>query len=465
MFRIRKIAALVVLSFALFGCGTEVVQQETSGDFSFTINDAENPEYYALSGYTGNEDTVTLPTTHNSLPVREVASQAFSGHNTIKTIVITASYTTIFDDAFSNMPLLETVSFEEDATLAIILDYAFANNPLLKEINLPTSIVSLGRGIFKNCLQLETISIPHFVDIDQGVFIPEETFMGCVALKTVGVSSTLSMIGTRAFEGCTSLVNFMFRDTITTISDYAFANSGLTDRFICPQGLMKLGEGAFFSTTITDIVFNATFSALTTRSLLAMPNLRTITFGALFSEFAPFAIVDCPNVTEIILDGNLNFSIENNLLFDASGAELIYVTPSIKTINITKPRLIISEGAFYASQIETLVLNGTISLIINELAFKEAVIGTITLNGVITMRNNAFSSSEISSISLLGTTIIGNYAFSDVKLSVIDLTHVTYVGVGAFYNWDGSQTIRYRDATNYSTMWRFGSLANFEQIT
>ena len=74
-----------------------------------------------------------------------------------------------------------------------ILDYLFEGSSL-KSIVLPYSGAALGKGMFRNCKELEFV-YTHFRHVE------EETFMNCVSLKEVEAS----IVGERAYMGCTSL--------------------------------------------------------------------------------------------------------------------------------------------------------------------------------------------------------------------------------------------------------------------
>lgn len=105
----------------------------------------------------------------------------------IKTVLFSSYVTAIPDNAFTELPNLETVSFNTGSG---------------------TNIEKIGENAFKDCTSLKNIYLPYnFADYsnDRPFVIGKSAFQGCTALMELSISPIVTEIGESAFEGCTSL--------------------------------------------------------------------------------------------------------------------------------------------------------------------------------------------------------------------------------------------------------------------
>lgn len=97
----------------------------------------------------------------------------------------------------------------------------------LQELELPTSVTSIGKECFSDCT-----SLTSFTSSPNITTIPEGTFVGCTDLSEVNLTGNvdkkcetkLMSIRTRAFEGC-NLYGINIPKTVKIISPQAFANN------------------------------------------------------------------------------------------------------------------------------------------------------------------------------------------------------------------------------------------------
>ena len=89
----------------------------------------------------------------------------------------------------------------------------------LKNIEIPSSVTTIGDYAFVDCESLKNIKIPSSV-----TKIGESAFSGCVSLKNIEIPSSVTKIGDCAFRGCESLKNIKIPSSVTKIGDYAFVD-------------------------------------------------------------------------------------------------------------------------------------------------------------------------------------------------------------------------------------------------
>lgn len=186
----------------------------TSGDYDYLIVDDGNGGKAALIiGYNGSEESVTVPSSFDSIPVISVGQQAFEKNTSVKEVIlpdglvhigpmafldcenlksvkIPDSVTDIGDGAFANCGL-ESVELPEGLTR--IGSHTFAQNPLT-EIQLPDSVKEIAESAFWQCRDLEEIVIPYSVEK-----IGEEAFADCDSLKDVTILRKDTEIHKNAF--------------------------------------------------------------------------------------------------------------------------------------------------------------------------------------------------------------------------------------------------------------------------
>jgi|GEM_PF-6254238 len=163
--------------------------------------------------YIGTDSEVTVPGLIDDLPVVSVESLAFYGTN-VKKLVISEGITTLKDEAFFYSSSLETAK-------------------------LPTTIKTVGQGVFRDCVNLKTVTFAE----DKGV-LGKYMFYGCTRLESVNLPKSLENIPVGAFSYCQNLKNVTLPENLNTIYDYAFYGSGL-ESIALPKSLENIYTRAF----------------------------------------------------------------------------------------------------------------------------------------------------------------------------------------------------------------------------
>lgn len=94
---------------------------------------------------------------------------------------------------------------------------AFKNNTTIKKVELPNTLVDIGR--FTECTALEEITIPNKVKK-----ISTYAFYGCKSLKNVQFSNGLLEIGNNSFTGCNLLKEVVIPKNMLSIEEGAFSD-------------------------------------------------------------------------------------------------------------------------------------------------------------------------------------------------------------------------------------------------
>jgi len=142
-----------------------------------------------------------------------------------------------------------TITLEDWNSLApnvTTIDGAFNNNQTLTSIIIPSSITTIGTNAFHNITALKTLT---FVSNSRLTTIGENAFNGS-GLTAVIIPNSVTTIGTNAFHNTTALktLTFVSNSRLTTIGENAFNGSGLT-AVIIPNAVTTIGTNAFANTT------------------------------------------------------------------------------------------------------------------------------------------------------------------------------------------------------------------------
>lgn len=182
---------------------------------------------------------------------------------------------------------LTSVTFPADSRVTRLSWGAFSGSPL-QSIALPSSLETLGDGVFQDCKKLQTVEWPKNNDMLKT--IPAETFAGCSMLDDsvvasipasvetidyrafascspdiyvqgetpepfteVNVPGTVKTVERNAFEGCSHVRSISIGDGVQTIGNRAFAGMPLMAgaEVVLPATVSTLGQDAFDNTQIT----------------------------------------------------------------------------------------------------------------------------------------------------------------------------------------------------------------------
>ena len=119
-------------------------------------------------------------------------------------------------------------------------DWAFSGCESLTSVTIPNSVTSIGEYAFSGCTGLTSITIPNSV-----TSIGENTFAYCESLTSVTIPNSVTSIGGDAFQSCKRLTSITIPNSVTSIGKNAFIYSGLTSITI-PNSVTSIGKNAFY---------------------------------------------------------------------------------------------------------------------------------------------------------------------------------------------------------------------------
>ena len=163
---------------------------KTKGSVGLAIEANDTDKTCIIIGRGGCLDSeIIIPREINGYTVVEISTAAFEQDEIITKLVISSPIHAINSSAFMCCPLLQSVTINANT----IHTHAFAYCDNLQEVAL-TSTLEIGGSAFLNCLALESIIIPKSTSL-----IDDDAFFGC-PIKTIVLESPYSVLGTRVFS-------------------------------------------------------------------------------------------------------------------------------------------------------------------------------------------------------------------------------------------------------------------------
>ncbi len=195
------------------------------------------------------ETTVTIPDTHEGLPVTAVGLHAFMDAAALETVILPDTITHIGQGAFSGCAALKDIEIPEGVTT--IGQYAFSQCTSLESIVIPDGVKELDIMLFVGCTNLKHVTVPKALEK-----IHADAFETCSSLTEISLPDTVYLLGSRAFAECTALQKVEFYETnlnVTVdtsspfaIDEYAFMGCTALKEFTVPKRVYSVKWGSAF---------------------------------------------------------------------------------------------------------------------------------------------------------------------------------------------------------------------------
>lgn len=261
-------------------------------------------------------------------------------------------------------------SFMNRSEHDVISNSMFSGCYCLRYVSLPRDLRKIGSDAFSNCSKLEEV---RFVGRGTVREIGDEAFRNCYNLARINLPEGLEVIGNQCFYSCNTLRRIDLPYTLRKIGKEAFYDVPITDIRL-PNGITFLGSKAFKDTKLVSLYLPRDVQ-VENNSFGSMPNLK---------EFQ-------------VERGNQYYSVEDGVLYDATGEILIYY-PQAKTGSFSVP-------------------TGVTTLLEASFAGSASLTSISFPNSLIEIGPNAFNNcSSLTNIVIPeNVTALGGSAFADCK--------------------------------------------------
>ncbi len=354
-----------------------------------------------------------------------IADEAFCGCDSLTSITIPDSVTSIGEYAFMNCSNIQRVYITDISTWCKI---DFEYDSIYENYN--SNPLSEGADLYLNGNIVENLVIP--TDISS---INNRAFYGCESLTSVTIPDSVTSIGDRAFYGCNSLTSVKLGDSVTSIGDYAFSNCSNIEKVyitdvsawckidfktsgsnpLCNGSDLYLNGNKVKKLTITNDI-----TSIDDYVFYNCDSLESVTIGDGVTSIGNSAFSYCYSLESITIPDSVT-SIGNSAFYECTSLTSITIPDSVTSIgscafyectsltSITIPDSVTSIGsdAFsYCYSLESITIPDSVTLI-DDYAFMSCYsLESITIGkGVETIGYEAFDE----------CTALKNVYISDIK--------------------------------------------------
>ena len=270
--------------------------------------------------------------------VEELGNYAFAQCQSMASVAVPASVTTMGSGVFMNGSAIRDIEFRN----ALIGAECFAGCDGLETLTIPNRIVSIGYRAFDSCTGLKNITMP----IEQSWF---HAFTGCSNVKQITYTAQSSGVMKDRTEGqyddthyqytleyaCrSSLEKVIYEEGVTSIGNFAcfpgnnFSGGRLTEIRL-PSTLKRIGIRAFSRTALPSPMLPENVEELGSYAFAQCLSMTSVAIPASVTTMGSGVFTDCDALRDIVFH---NTSIETECFAGCDGLETLTIPNNIDFI-------------------------------------------------------------------------------------------------------------------------------------
>lgn len=238
-------------------------------------------------------------------------------------------------------------------------DRAFAGNQSIKTVTIPETVTSINPTAFDGCSNVETVvwnpksfsapkrevdgplydlrsSVKRISFGDKVADIPVALCFDMVNLTTIDMNAGLKTIGAKAFSGCRALEHIDIANNVKSIGDKAFYNCVALKEITIPQSVSSIHKQTFEGcTSLSQINWNpqtyAVKKDIDAPFNVLRKQITKVSFGDKVKAVPAYFCAGMERLDTISLPNSVT-AIENNAFDGCSGLKKLYLSSALTTI-------------------------------------------------------------------------------------------------------------------------------------
>ena len=299
--------------------------------------------------------SVTIPDS-----VTSIGGYAFYGCSSLTSVTIPDSVTSIGGCAFSDCSSLTSVTIPDSVTS--IEGSAFENCSSLTSVTIGNSVKSIGGCAFYNCSSLTSVTIPDSVTriggnafsycssltsvtIGNGITSINDSFSGCVSLKSFTVSESNSAYSSKdgvlfnknktklvAYPAGKTNTSYTIPNSVTSIGEWAFSDCSSLTSVTIGNGVTSIGESAFYNcSNLTSVTIPHGVTSIGEQVFYNCSNLTSVTIPDSVTSIGICAFYNCSSLTSVTIPHGVT-SIGESAFLCCSSLTSVTIPDSVTSI-------------------------------------------------------------------------------------------------------------------------------------
>ena len=233
-------------------------------------------------------------------PLTILEDLAFSENSSLTSMILPSTVTSMGEGLFYKDTSLLTVSFEN--TFTELPDLFFSQCSKLMSIKLPANLTSIGERAFSSCNSLTSLQIPSTV-----TSIGKEAFSGALALKSIQLPAGMTAIEESLFANCRALQAISFPDNITSIGDRAFVGCTLIESIdLSSTKVASVGQSAFMGCdAVLSVKFPSTLRSIGEHAFEGLMLLKEVEFNDGLETIESQAFYGWKNLSKVYIPASV----------------------------------------------------------------------------------------------------------------------------------------------------------------
>jgi hypothetical protein len=319
--------------------------------FTFTTNNGA----ITITGYTGSNGVVMIPSTIGGLPVTSVGDWAFYA-SSVTNVLIPDTVSNVGDGAFFNCESLTNVTLGN--SISNIGDWAFGFCPSLISVCCRGNTPSLGGGnvFYGNLATIYYLSGatgwgPVLDGHPAVLWNPAVPYNYTINSDSITLTIT-KYTGSDSTAIIPNSINFL---PVTSIGIFAFFNCNLTSATI-PNSVANISEDAFReSASLTNVTFGNGLISIGAEAFGGCSSITSLTFPSSLNNIDEYGFEGCNSLTSIYFTGNApaidTVVFANNpttvyYLPGTTGWNIFNANSELNPAELWLPQVLTNDGSF-----------------------------------------------------------------------------------------------------------------------
>lgn len=269
---------------------------------------------YAITGYSGNDEIVVIPSTYKDLPIIEIARQAFFKNNSIIKVVIPSTVKVIREAAFYKMSNLKTVVVPKSVTLIEKYGLTSAKIIYLESEEIKASFGQDWCDTLHTSIQLGVDLDTIVKDGDYEYFVKNEKLVlsnyygndTIVITPSSYQNKNVEIIGAACFRGNTNILNLTISEKVVTIEKYALAECENLTELHLASTIEILGEYSLRGcTALEHLILPTSLKVIDYGAFNMCSNLKEMIIPEHTTYIGGYAFAWCVKLTKIYIPSSV----------------------------------------------------------------------------------------------------------------------------------------------------------------